>query len=108
VKPLREHKEHTPMMWGYLYPGMGWWMIVSSLIWLALIGAAVWALVRWVAHQTGTGTSGQPGGRADGASAMEILRQRFARGEIDGDTFEQMRRQLEASGVDRGAPTATG
>jgi hypothetical protein len=24
-------KEHTAMMWGY-YPGMGWWMIVPSLI----------------------------------------------------------------------------
>lgn len=30
-------------------------------------------------------------------SAMEILRQRYARGEIDGVTFDQMRERLEAS-----------
>jgi putative membrane protein len=31
-------------------------------------------------------------------SAMEILRQRYARGEIDAATFDQMRERLEASG----------
>jgi putative membrane protein len=31
-------------------------------------------------------------------SAMEILRQRYARGEIDATTFDQMRERLEASG----------
>jgi uncharacterized membrane protein len=30
---------------------------------------------------------------------MEILRQRYARGEIDTATFEQMRERLEASGT---------
>jgi putative membrane protein len=40
-----------------------------------------------------------PGMPASGPSAMEILRQRFARGEIDTATFEQMRERLEASGT---------
>jgi len=31
-------------------------------------------------------------------SALEILRQRYARGEIDAATYEQMRERLEASG----------
>jgi uncharacterized membrane protein len=31
-------------------------------------------------------------------SALEILRQRYARGEIDATTYEQMRERLEASG----------
>jgi len=29
---------------------------------------------------------------------MEILRQRYARGEIDATTFDQMRERLESSG----------
>jgi putative membrane protein len=92
------------MMWGY-YPGMGWWMIVSTLLWLLLIGAAVWALLRWVAHQTQPGAHYQSGGPADRPSALEILRRRFANGEIDGDTFERMRRQLEAAGSKEETPT---
>lgn len=31
-------------------------------------------------------------------TALEILRQRYARGEIDATTFEQMRERLEATG----------
>jgi putative membrane protein len=87
------------MMWGYVSTGMGWWMVVSSLIWLILIAAAVWTLARWVAHQTHAGASGRPNGSADGASATEILRRRYARGEIDDDTFERVRRQLEGSNL---------
>jgi putative membrane protein len=32
-----------------------------------------------------------------GPDALEILRQRYASGEIDGTTFDQMRERLEAS-----------
>jgi putative membrane protein len=73
--------------------GMGWWMIISSLIWFALVGVAVWAFVRWVTRPGQSGTANPP----PAPSAIEILRQRFARGEIDSDTFERMRRQLEPS-----------
>jgi putative membrane protein len=83
----------------YYYPGMAWWMVLSSLIWLALIGLAVWAFVRWVSHQTQSGRQNESGGTSTGPSAMEILRQRYARGEIDSDTFELMRQHLEASGT---------
>ncbi len=36
-------------------------------------------------------------GMLQGPSALEILRQRYASGEIDATTFEQMRERLEAS-----------
>jgi hypothetical protein len=36
---------------------------------------------------------------------MEILRQRYARGEIDTATLEQMRERLEASGQRHQQPT---
>lgn len=83
------------MMWGY---GWGWpamlWMVLSSLFWLVLIGIAVWALVRWVSHQTRTGPDHPVDGPPIGPSAEEILRQRYARGEIDAATYEQMRERL--------------
>lgn len=81
-------------MWGYGYngPGMFAWMIISSVIWLGLIGVAVWALVRWVGTRTPASTPlSTP---AAGPSAQEILRQRFARGEIDQATFERMQAAL--------------
>jgi putative membrane protein len=84
------------MMWGY-YPGMGWWMVVSSIFWLALVGIAVWALVRLVGHQTRTGSRSQQDELSSGSSAEEILRRRYARGEIDEATFERMREQLATS-----------
>ena len=90
------------MMWGY-YPGVGWWMILSSVFWLVLIGVAIWALVvlaRWVGRQTSTRTDhpmgGPPVGPAAGPSAEEIVRQRYARGEIDAATYEQMRERLDS------------
>jgi putative membrane protein len=85
------------MMWGYNMTGMGWWMIISSLLWLGLVAIAVWAFARWASRPTQSGAPPTP-------SATEILRQRFARGEIDGDTFEHMRRQLEASSVEQRTP----
>lgn len=74
------------MMYGQWNGGfwhMGWmglgWILVALLV---LVG--VWALAR---------TAGAP--RANGASPGEILRKRYARGEIDRDTYERMRRELE-------------
>jgi putative membrane protein len=84
------------MMW-YYAPGMGWWMVLSSLFWLVLLGMAVWALVRWVSHLTQTGSNQHVSPTPAGPSAEEMVRQRFARGEIDSDTFERMQEELAAS-----------
>jgi len=89
------------MMYGYYGSGMGWWIVVSSVFWLALVGVAVWALVRWVSHQTRTGQSSPVGSPGTAPSAEEILRQRYARGEIDATTYEQMRAHLAATAQQR-------
>ncbi len=82
------------MMWGWGYPWMGTmmlWMGIFSVIWLVVLGLAVWALVRWVSGRAPTS------GPAAGPSAIDILEQRYARGEIDSATFEEMRARLGAS-----------
>jgi putative membrane protein len=88
------------MMWGYPWSGtMMLWMSIWGIVWLVLLGIAIWALVHWVSHRTPVG------GLSSGPSAIEILRQRYARGEIDATTFEQMRERLEASQRSESLPT---
>jgi len=84
-------KERCLMMWGYdwSWPTV-FMMTLNSLLWIALIAVLVWAVVRWSSKKDASTTTPTP-------SAMEILRQRYARGEIDTATFEQMRERLEAS-----------
>ena len=84
------------MMWGYDYSWpMMLWMTLWNLAWLVLLGLAIWALVRWLIR------SASPSKHQDFSpaepSALEILQRRYARGEIDAITFEQMRERLEAS-----------
>jgi putative membrane protein len=79
------------MMWGYGWGVPGFLMMgFAGLIWLALLGLAIWAVARLLSNR-------EPMGRSpvSGPSAMEILRQRYARGEIDDATFAQMRERLE-------------
>jgi len=94
------------MMWGY---GFGWGgmflMLLSMLLWVGVIALVVWALIRWMA--TGTRSTGSPWTGPTGPSAMEILRQRFARGEIDATTFEQMRERLEGTSPRTNEPLAS-
>jgi putative membrane protein len=94
------------MMWGYgtAYSWGGMLlMLFSMLFWFALLGALIWALVHWITRTSVS--SGTPGGSP---SSLEILQQRYARGEIDDATFERMRQQLlgSASSRDSGLPSA--
>jgi uncharacterized membrane protein len=76
------------MMWGYSFSWPGILMMsLGSIIFIVLIAVLIWALVT---RQHANATQQSPT-----LSAMEILRQRYARGEFDAATFEQMRAQLE-------------
>ncbi len=85
------------MMWEY---GWGWfgflWMGLGSLLWIALLGLAIWALIRLFSNRTPVAN---PLVSAPGPSSMEILRQRYARGEIDEATFARMRERLEGGQI---------
>lgn len=83
------------MMWGFGWNGMGpLWMILASVFWLAVLGVLIWALARWLGGRTQAPT---PPPARNGQSALDILRERYARGEIDATAFEQMRERLEGS-----------
>lgn len=86
------------MMWGY---GYGWagmlWMGLGTLFWIAVLVLALWLLARLFTGRTTISPPGHFGLPPSQPSAMEILRQRYARGEIDTETFVTMRSQLETS-----------
>jgi len=70
-------------MWGMWGIGMGLFML---LVWGLLIVGLVLG-IRWLLSQ---------GRDARSDSALEILRQRYARGEIDREEFETKKRDLGA------------
>jgi putative membrane protein len=71
------------MMW---FGGGGWWMFFSMLLfWGGLI-----ALIVWAVRAASDRPTYQRGNRA-----LEILEERYDRGEIDYDEFDERRRTLE-------------
>ncbi len=85
------------MMWGYDF---GWGAILMSLgmvLWIALLVVLVWVAIHWLNGKTTTQTPASTHTLPTSPSALHILQQRYARGEIDTATFEQMRERLEAS-----------
>jgi putative membrane protein len=69
-------------MWGIWGIGM---MVLMLLFWAVVIIGLV-AAIRWLARQ------GREPRRDD--AALDILRQRYARGEIDRDEYETKKRDL--------------
>jgi len=76
-------------MWGDGGHG-GWWFLgpIMMIVFVALLVAAVVLIVRWL----GGSDAGRRGAPND--AALDILKQRFARGEIDRDEFEDRRQVL--------------
>ncbi len=75
------------MGWGY---GTGWiWHIIMVAFWIAVIVGIIF-LIRWLVISTSTG------GRAARSedSALEILKRRYARGEINKEEFEEKKKDL--------------
>jgi len=90
------------MYWGW-HLGQGGWVVglIGMLIWLAIIGLFVLLVVRLVSRpRHDQPWSMQP--RPD--DPEEILRARFARGEIPPDEFEQRLEVLRRTGPPSSPP----
>jgi len=68
--------------------GMGFGWIFMLLFW-ALIILGLVAIAKWLMGNTGNTGSSAP------KTAQQILKERYARGEIDRQEFEQKKRDLE-------------
>jgi len=85
--------------WGMGDPPWGWhmwwgvWgvgMMLFMLLFWALVIVGVVALLRWTFGPPGPGGRSQRGGRA-----LEILKERYAKGDLTREQFEAMRRDIE-------------
>jgi putative membrane protein len=81
---------------GYYGPHMmfggGWWGWIMMVLFWVLIVAGVVALAKWLF------ASSRPvgGGRSSsGPDALGILKERYAKGEITRDEFEQMKKDIQ-------------
>ena len=71
--------------------GMGWFGMIFMIIFWGLIIVGLVLLIRWLIQNTNS--KGQTGVRT-GSNAMDILKERYARGEINRDEFESMKKDL--------------
>ena len=71
---------HWDHGWGWGF-GLGW--VFMILFWIVIIAGVV-AAVRWLFVES----------RAKDKTALDILNDRYARGEIDKDEYERKRRDI--------------
>lgn len=79
-------------MWR-VHDGMGWWMVFGGLLWLAFWVLIVYMIVSLVIGPRREAEA-QPSTPTD---TLEIVRRRYAAGEITRDEFQQLRDDLSAS-----------
>lgn len=79
---------HYGPWWGMMGYGWGWHMGVGAVFWLVFLVFAVMAMRAWAPSRRGE----------EPKSAVAILQERYARGEIGRDEFMEKSHDLAASG----------
>jgi len=78
-------------MWE-MHEGMGWWMVfggvLTILFWAVIIGLVVWGIAKLVGHESSRAESGGK------SNPLDIARERYARGEITKEHFDQISKDL--------------
>jgi len=74
-------------MW-HVHEGMGWWM-AFGWVWFLLFWGAVIALIVWAVRKVS-----ERGSPESKRSALDIAKERYARGEITKEEFEQLKKDL--------------
>ncbi len=78
-------------MW-YMHDGWGWWMVFSGiwalLFWIAIIWLVVWGIKKLLGHGESRGSTPEK------LAPLDIAKERYARGEISKEEFDQIKKDL--------------
>jgi len=78
-------------MW-YMHDGWGWWMVFGGvwmlLFWIAIIWLVIWGIRSVVRHRD------SKSGTAEKHDPLEIAKERYAKGQISKEEFDQIKRDL--------------
>jgi putative membrane protein len=75
------------MMWGYYGNSFGWG-IIGWLMMIVMMALPV-ALIVWVIYKISNS------GSQNGKSVLDVLKERYAKGEIDRKEFEEKKKDIE-------------
>ena len=90
--PLGNNSTNNMMNFGFgPFGGFGW---IFMILWWVLIIAGIVALIKWLTSQSRGPREGEKPARPAGGSALEILKERYAKGEIDKKEFEEKKKEL--------------
>jgi putative membrane protein len=86
---LAQYPEGWRMM--PMHRGMGWlWMLMAIAFWILVFIALIY-LVKYLVQATNRGEGRSDSGKA---SPLDILKERYARGEIDREEFQSRKKDL--------------
>ena len=71
--------------------GMGWFGMIFMITFWGLIIVGLVLLIRWLIQNTSSRASSDV---STGSKAMNILKERYAKGEISRDEFESMKKDI--------------
>ena len=81
-------------MW-YMHDVSGWWMVFGGLwmliFWVAIIALVVWAIKKLTEHR------GPGPGTPEKRDPLDIAKERYAKGQISREEFEQIKKDLGSS-----------
>jgi len=78
-------------MWWNWFGDIGWWMMFGGLLmlvfWGGIIALIVWGVKKLVEHSPGSDTTQKH-------DPLDIVKERYARGDISREEFEQIKKDL--------------